>query len=163
MYCSSFLTSLWRHKFLSDQAVFIHDQKVKTKTYKYLENEKSFWDERNIFRHFWRAIIEENNIFFGRWESDFNTVHMSCLPKICCECSFSCLLVLKSSIAPISQQWRDFKKARMGCIINCSTLDKNLARKCFINQNCTSDHCPLQTWSRSTSLINAKNVSEIKN
>ena len=45
--------------------------------FKYLENEKSFYDEiKNIFHHFWRAIIEANNkIFFGRWESNFKNVN----------------------------------------------------------------------------------------
>ena len=45
---------------------------------KYLENEKSFWDEiKSIFYHFWRVIIEVNKKFFGRWESDFNNLSIS--------------------------------------------------------------------------------------
>ena len=39
--------------------------------FKYLENEMNFYDEiKSIFDHFWRATIEANNNFFGRWESD---------------------------------------------------------------------------------------------
>ena len=46
VYCNCLLTSLWRHKFwnqssLSNQAVFLHDQKVTTK-FKHLENKTSF-------------------------------------------------------------------------------------------------------------------------
>ena len=35
--------------YLSDQVVLLHDQKVKTKKFKYLENEKSFWGEKAFF------------------------------------------------------------------------------------------------------------------
>ena len=42
---------------------------------KYLENEKSFLDEiKTNFHHFWRALNEANNNFFGRWESEFKYV-----------------------------------------------------------------------------------------
>ena len=42
---------------------------------KYLENEKSFYDEMKsiFFHHFWRVFIEANKkMFFERWQSDFN-------------------------------------------------------------------------------------------
>ena len=42
--------------YLFNQAVLIHNQKVKTKL-KYLENEKSFWGEiKSIFHYFQRAL-----------------------------------------------------------------------------------------------------------
>ena len=50
---------------------------------KYLENEKSFYDEiKNIFHHFWKAIIKANKkiSFFVRRESDFKFQ-----PNICNE------------------------------------------------------------------------------
>ena len=38
--------------------------------FKYLENEKSFYDEiKSIFHQFWRAIIEANKQFFFESES----------------------------------------------------------------------------------------------
>ena len=38
--------------------------------FKYLQNEKSFYDEiKTIFHHFWRAIIEANKTFFLEGES----------------------------------------------------------------------------------------------
>ena len=53
---------------------FQQDQKVITKTYKYLENEKSFQDEiKSIIHHFKGLSNEANNrIFSGRWKSNFN-------------------------------------------------------------------------------------------
>ena len=47
---------------------FQQDQKVITKTYKYLENEKSFQDEiKSIIHHFKGLSNEANNrIFSGR-------------------------------------------------------------------------------------------------
>ena len=43
---------------------------------KYLENEKSFWDEiKNIFHLFETAFNEANKtFFFGRWGFDFNKI-----------------------------------------------------------------------------------------
>ena len=37
--------------------------------FKYVENEKSFWDEiKNIFHYFWKTSIEANNNFFLKGE-----------------------------------------------------------------------------------------------
>ena len=36
---------------------------------KYLENEKSFYDEINIFHHFWRAYNEINSTIFLKGEN----------------------------------------------------------------------------------------------
>ena len=54
-----------------------HMTKTSWQKLKYLENEKSFYDEiRSIFHHVkWTFNQANNTIFFGRWESDFNELH----------------------------------------------------------------------------------------
>ena len=55
------------------KSCFLHEQKVKTKC-KYLENEKSFYDEiKSIFHHFQRAFSDTNR----RWGYDFKALDLS--------------------------------------------------------------------------------------
>ena len=78
MYCNLFFTRLWRHKFrnwfnLSNQAVFSTCPKSRDKNLNILRT-KSFLDEiKSIFHHFWRTIIEANNIF---WEGESPTLRV---------------------------------------------------------------------------------------
>ena len=45
--------------------------------FKYIENEKSFWDEiKSIFHQFWRAVIEANNKIFFEGESPTLTTNV---------------------------------------------------------------------------------------
>ena len=51
---------------------FFHVTKKSWQKLKYLQNERSFWDEiKSIFHHFYRAFNKADTIFFGRWESGF--------------------------------------------------------------------------------------------
>ena len=51
---------------------FFSIPKMSRQKFKYPEGEKSLYDKiKIIFHNFWRAIIEGNKNFFGRWESNF--------------------------------------------------------------------------------------------
>ena len=54
------------------------------KKFKYLEKDKSFYDEiKSILDHFLRAFIEANKgIFFVLWESDFKDFQLSLKNKL---------------------------------------------------------------------------------
>ena len=58
---------------------FFYMPKKSWQKLKYPDSEKSFSDEvKNIFYHFWRAIIKANKeILFGGWESDFENFWIS--------------------------------------------------------------------------------------
>ena len=58
--------------------------KSQEKKFKYLEKDKSFYDEiKSILDHFLRAFIEANKgIFLGRWESDFKDFQLSLKNKL---------------------------------------------------------------------------------
>ena len=63
---------------LSNQAGFFYLPKKSRQKFKYLENEKSFYNEiKSIFHQFWRAVIETNKkFFFGMRQFDFKTTAM---------------------------------------------------------------------------------------
>ena len=83
---------LWRHKFwtwlyLSNQALFLHVQKVKEK-FKYLKNEKSFHNEiKSIFHQFQRLSFNQlkgENLTLSYTNQLFNFFWLI-FPKVSCE------------------------------------------------------------------------------
>ena len=69
--------------------------------FKYLENKKNFSDEiKIIFHNFYRAIIEANKKFFGRWQSDFKLFRVDIFKSVT---KFTCLTIwLFSKRRPLS-------------------------------------------------------------
>ena len=61
----------WNQPYLSNQTVFLHEQKVK-----YFKNEKSFKSElKSIFHHFWRAF--KCKILSQTWKCAFYSKNTS--------------------------------------------------------------------------------------
>ena len=90
--CTCSFSRFWRHKFwtwlyLSNQAVFLHVQKVKEK-FKYLENEKSFHNEiKSIFHQFQRLSFNQlkgENLTLSYTNQLFN-FFWCIFPKVSCE------------------------------------------------------------------------------
>ena len=123
MYCNLFFTRLWRHKFrnwfnLSNQAVFSTCPKSRDKNLNILRT-KSFLDEiKSIFHHFWRTIIEANNIFLGRWESDAKSYFLR-----------------MENLFPRNKCQNTAVKKNFGLQIQYS-----------ISENCFCDMCPSETF-----------------
>ena len=88
VYFNCLLTRLWRHKFWNwyfQSSHFFYMTKKSRQKFKYIENEKSFYDETKcIFISVKELLLKQiKQIFFRKWESDFKIMFPGLNMKLC--------------------------------------------------------------------------------